>query len=275
MKKLALLLLVAPLALAACGGSSHAQVQADPLAYVKRSASKTAALTSEHMTMTMTGSAAGQNISLQGSGDYMNSPTKGTMTMSMSVLGQKVQFNAVEDGTTIYMQSPMFSSQLPGGKTWMKLDLQKAGSKLGIDYSSLMSQSPTQALQQLEAAGSVKSVGTETIDGVETTHYQVTNLDISKMPQGAKIQALAHPKYGPVDVWIGNKDGYVYRESLSFSYSVSGQTASMSMRVDLSKFGEKVDVTVPPASETYDVSTSIGGSVQTQTVVTVPVGGGG
>lgn len=257
MRKFALLLLVAPLVLAACGGGSKS-VAANPLAFVKHSASKTAGLPSEHMVMTMTGSVVGQSISMQGSGDFMNHPTKGTMTMSTSVLGRSVQFTAIEDGTTIYMKSPLLSSQLPGGKTWMKLDLQKAGSKLGIDYSSLMSQSPTSALQRLEAAGSVKSVGTESIDGVQTTHYQVTNLDISKLPQGAKLQALGHPKYGPIDVWIGNKDGYVYRESLSFSYSVAGQSASMSMRVDLSKFGETVNVNAPPASQVFD-ATSLAG----------------
>ena len=153
------------------------------------------------------------------------------MNMTMSVLGRSVKFNAVEDGTTMYMQSPLFTSQLPGGKTWMKIDLQKAGSKLGLDYSSLMSQNPASALDRLKAAGSVKSLGTETIDGVQTTHYQVTNLDISKLPQGGKILSLAHPKYGPIDVWTGNNDGYVYRESIPMSYSVAGQSASMSMQI--------------------------------------------
>jgi hypothetical protein len=261
MTKFALLLLVAPLALAlaACGGGTSAQTQVDPLAYVKHSANKTAGLPSEHMKTTLTVSVAGQDISLNGSGDYTTSPARGAFSMSTSLMGQDVKINAVQDGTTIYMQSPAFSAELPSGKTWMKLDLQKAGAASGLNYSSLMSRSPAQALQQLEAAGSVKNLGTETIDGVETTHYQVTNLDLSKMPQGAKIQALVHPKYGPTDVWIGNEDGYVHRESTSFTYSVMGQSASMSMQTDLSKFGEKVKVTVPPASAVYEAPMSVPG----------------
>ena len=260
MKKFALLLLAAPLVLAACGGgSSNAQVKADPVAYVRHSAQKTAGMPSEHMTMSMTVSVAGQNVAVQGSGDYVNSPPKGTFAMSTSLMGRHVTFSAVEAGTTIYMQSPLFTSQLPYGKTWMKLDLQKAEAAHGIDYSSLMSRSPAQTVQQLEAAGAVKSLGTETIDGVQTTHYQVTNLDISKMPQGAKLQALAHPKYGPIDVWIGNEDGYVHRESLSFSYSVMGQSASMSMRVDLSNFGENVNVAIPPANTVFDATSLASG----------------
>jgi hypothetical protein len=248
MRTFALLLLVAPLTLAACGSSSNAQVKVDPVAFVKQSAQKTAA-TSEHMAMTLAGSAAGQSFSMHGSGDYVNSPPKGMFTMSMSLLGHDFAIHAVQDGTTMYMSSPMMP--LPSGKTWEKLDLGLVGHHFGVNYSSLMSRTPAQALQQLEAAGSVKSLGTEAIGGAETTHYQVTNLDVSKLPQGAKLRELAHLKYGPIDVWIGNTDGYVYRESMSFAWPVDGRSASMTVRVDLSKFGEKVNVTVPPASETF------------------------
>jgi hypothetical protein len=168
-------------------------------------------------------------------------------------MGRNIRMQEVMSGATIYMSSPMFSSQLPSGKTWMKLDLQKFGQAHGINYSSLMTQSPAQTLQKLDAAGSVDNLGTETINGVETTHYQVTNLDLSKLPQGAKIAALGlHPKYGPIDVWIGNSNGYVYREQMSFSYSIGGQSASMAMTVNLSKFGEAVHIGIPPASETVD-----------------------
>ena len=259
MKKFALLLLAAPLVLAACGGGSSSSVKVDPLAYVKHAASRTAAITSEHMTVSATVSAAGQNVSMQGSGDYVNKPLKSTMDMSMTLMGRDITFRGVQDGTVIYVNSPLFASQLPSGKTWMKIDLAKFGSAAGINYSSLMSRSPTQALQQIEAAGSVKTVGSETIDGVQTTHYQITNLDLSKLPQGAKLQALGNINYGPIDVWIGNKDGYVYRESASFTTSVSGQSASMSMKSDFSKFGEKVNVTVPPASAVFDASSLAGG----------------
>jgi len=261
MKKIALLVLAAPLVLAACGGGHQAGTKLDPLAYVKQSAKKTASIPTEHMVMTGTVAAGPTKITMNGSGDFATATKRGQMSLSMNLAGRTFAVNEVIDGLTIYMQSPLFSGQLPSGKTWMKLDLQKVGSKLGLNYSSLMSQSPAQALQQLEAAGSVSNKGTETIDGVATTHYQLTNIDISKLPQGAKLEALAHPQYGPLDVWIGNADGYVYRESLSFTYAVSGQSASMSMRVDLSKFGEKVNVTVPPASAVLDATNLMQGGL--------------
>jgi len=263
MRKFPLLLLVAPLALAACGGSS--KVQADPLAYVKQSATKTAALPSEHMVLSGNIAVGANKLTMSGSGDFATATKSGQMSMAVHGTGQTFQIKEVIDGTTVYVTAPM---PLPHGKTWMKLDLQKAGSSIGLNYSSFLSEDPAQALKQLLAAGSVKTVGAETIDGVATTHYQVTNLDISKMAQGEKLNALLHPKYGPIDVWVGNKDGYVYRESLSFSYTIAGQAASMSMRIDLSNFGEKVNVTVPPASDVFDAT-----SIATTTSTTMTVGG--
>ena len=118
MKRFALLAVAAPLVLAACGGGSPAaQVKVDPVAYVKHSAAKTAQASSEHMAMTMTMSVAGHDVSMKGSGDYLNSPPKGTFAFSTSLMGQNVTFNAVEDGTTMYMQSPLITSQLPNGAT--------------------------------------------------------------------------------------------------------------------------------------------------------------
>lgn len=260
MRKIALLLLIAPLALAACGSSSSAQLKVDPVAYVKHSANRTAAVTGEHMTMSGTISVGLIKLPMTGSGDFANATKQGRMDVvaGLTAAGRNTHIREVISGTTVYLNSPVYRSQLPAGKTWMKLDLQKVGASQGINYSSLMSQSPVRSLLQLDAAGSVKSIGAETIDGVETTHYQVTNLDLSKLPQGAKIQALAHPTYGPVDVWIGNKDGYVHRESLSFTYSAAGQSASMAMRIDLSKFGEKVNVNVPPARRVFDYTRGLG-----------------
>ncbi|MDX6482098.1 MAG: hypothetical protein QOG85_2608 [Gaiellaceae bacterium] len=263
MKKLALVLVVAPLALVACGGgASSTAPKLDPVAYVKHAASKTASMASEHMTVSGNVSVGLMGVKMNGSGDFSNTNKTGQMSVAMTLMGQDVRMNEILTGTTIYMSSPLFSAELPAGKTWMKLDLEKLGQSHGIDYSSLMSQSPTQTLQRLGAAGSVKSVGTETIDGVETTHYQVTNLDISKLPQGSKIESLGlHPKYGPIDVWIGTADGYVHRESMSFTYSMNGQSASMDMTINLSKFGEAVNVKIPPASKTVDGTSLAGGGL--------------
>lgn len=266
MRRAALLLvLAAPLALAACGSGHKAagpqQMHLDPAAYVRHAAHKTAAATSEHMAMTGTATAVGMKITLRGSGDFDNAKQLGSMHASFSAGGLDGSIDEILSGTDIYLRSPLFTSQLPAGKTWMKLDLQKFGKSQGLDFSALMSQSPTQALQRLEASGTVTRVGTETIDGTATTHFRVENVDLSKIPAGTKIEALTHAKYGPFDVWIGDRDGYVYRETFSVSYSTGGQDGSMSTTMDFSRFGEPVHVTVPPSAKTLDATTAAMGGL--------------
>jgi hypothetical protein len=251
-----LLLLALPLALVACGGSqkgARPPLHLTPAAYVKHAAHKTAQAPSEHMTLKATTSSSGLNVSMNGSGDFSNTRHEGSMNLTANTMGMPITISEILHGATIYMSSPLFAGSLPGGKKWFRLDLEKVGKAQGIDFSALMGQSPAQSLAQLQAAGTVRRVGTETVDGVQATHYRV-HVDISKLPQAAKIPALTHAKYGPVDLWIGNSDGYVVRMAEQYSYSTHGQSARMSMTSDFSKFGEHVNVTVPPASETVDMT---------------------
>jgi hypothetical protein len=256
MRKIALIALVAPLVLAACGGSSGAQVKVDPVAFVKHAARKTAQ-TSEHATMTAKMNMGPTALSMSGSGDFSFAQHDGSMRVNASVLGQSVQIQEILAGTTIYMRSPLFSGGLPAGKTWVKLDLAQVAKAAHLDITSMLSQSPAQNLQRLEGAGTVTEVGAETINGVGTTHYRVTNLDASELLPGAKLGAQALPgkfTYGPVDVWIGKSNGYVTREALSFNGAAAGHSVTMTMVANYSKFGEAVHVTVPPASQTADAA---------------------
>ena len=245
MRKLALLLVAAPLALAACGSSSATGVKADAVAYVRQAGTKTADLKSMHMALTEDVTAAGQKITLDGSGDFASNPLRGTFALSTS--GGIGSMREVFDGTNVYVNAEALSTHLPAGKTWLKANLAQLGK---ATHLSLMSQNPKQVLEQLAAGGSVKSLGTETIDGVTTTHYQVSDLEVSKLSMLPKALRNSNATVGPIDVWIGNGDGYVYRLTLSVDATEGGQSASVDLRVDLSKFNEPVHVTIPPESET-------------------------
>lgn len=252
MRWIAPLLLVLPLA--ACGGgkSSAPPSNLSPIAYVKSAGVKTANAPSEHAKITASATVAGQPLTVTGAGDFDNTTHQGSAHADFSVAGLTGTIDEVFDGTTIYMRSPLFSDGLPKGKTWLKLDLQKALASKGIDFSSLLSQDPAQTLGQLQASGSVTTIGTETVDGVSTTHYRAT-IDPSKLPQGTKIEALTNATYGPYDVWIGNQDGYVHKMSLSYSVALKGAKRQVySITADYSDFGKSVSVTVPSASESFD-----------------------
>jgi uncharacterized protein YdeI (BOF family) len=251
-----LALLVAPLALAACGGGSKTSKQTtlSPAAYVKSAAKKTAGAGSEHMTVKGSVAVQGQVVTLTGGGNFDNVAKSGAVHVDFNFAGLTGGIDEVMQGTTIYMKSPLFADALPSGKTWMKLDLQKALATKGIDFSALGSQDPTQTLAQLQRAGTVVKLGDEDVGGVATTHYRA-HVDLSKVPQGEKIKALANATYGPIDIWIGKDDTLVRRMRVSYTMGPAGPARQrISFTTEFSDFGKGVKVTVPPESETFDAT---------------------
>ncbi len=258
----ALALLV--LALAACGGAGTkgaAPVESGlSAAPVKHAAVKTAEAASEHVVVTATATVSGTSTTVNGSGDFDNRTRRGNFHASLGVAGINAEIDEVMDGTTIYMRSPLLSTTLPAGKSWIKVDLQRYGKAHGIDFSALLGQSPAQALAQVEAAGGVTKVGEETVGGVSTTHYR-GHVDVSKLPQGAQVEALTHAKYGPLDIWIGNDDGLVHRYRETVTIKQNGTSVTTATTADFSKYGEPVTVNVPPASATIDSTGSALGGI--------------
>jgi hypothetical protein len=247
----AALVLLAPLALVACGGggSSAQEVQLTPVAYVTSAAKKTSEQTSEHMSLRGSARVAGTAIGVTAEGDFDAASKTGAVHAQVLAGALNVPIDEVLDGGVLYLKSPVLAAGLTNGKTWFKLDLERALATKGIDYSALSAQSPRDVLAKMQTMGGVTAVGDETIAGTATTHYR-GRIDLSKLPQGAKLGALGNPSFGPYDVWIGKDDGYVRR--LRMSYGVQKQTVAMTM--SFSDFGKGVTVNVPAASETTDAT---------------------
>jgi len=242
--------LAGALSLAACGATSAVSTP------VAQAATKTADQGSEHVDYSGTVSVAGQTMRMTGAGDFQNDPKLGAMSMTMDGAGQHAQIDAVLKDWTIWMKSPLFARALPNGKAWLSIDLQKAGKQLGVDYGQFAQQSPADTLAALQKSGTVTKVGDETIGGEQTTHYRAT-IDFSKVPNGAAIQRLSHQTSVPVDVWIGS-DGLLRRLTESFQTTAGGRSTATSMTMNLSKYGEPVNVQVPSPDETLDM-TKLGG----------------
>jgi LppX_LprAFG lipoprotein len=249
MRTAVLVLLVLPLA--ACGGSGKSSgppSNMTPVAYVKSAAAKTAQNPSEHVTLKGSVTVGATLVTIDATGDFDNAKQLGSMHADFAASGLSGTIDEVLNGTTIYLKSPLLTSNLPTGKNWLKLDLEKAGQARGIDLSALTTQSPTRLLSQLQAVGSVTKVGNETINGTAATHYRA-HLDVAKLP--VKVAALAHAKYGLLDIWIGSDDGYVHRMHMTYSIKSAKTSAqSVAMTMDFSDFGKSVTVSVPSASET-------------------------
>jgi len=225
----ALLLAALVLPLAACGGGSKSSSSQTPADAVKSAAQKTYAAGSEAMALTATVDAAGQSVALSGSGVFDTKGSKGSMSLSVHAGPIATTVDEVLAGTAVYLKSPLLAAALPGGKTWVKIDLAKVHLS-GVDLQSLLAQDPSAQLKTLENLKSATKVGgAEQVGGVSTTHYRV------------QTAQAAFPSY---DVWVGD-DGYIRR------VQVAQGSPKVSVTVDLSKFGEKVAATAPPASQVY------------------------
>lgn len=168
----------------------------------------------------------------------------------------------------LYMNFPALTSQLPGGKPWIKLDLSAALKAKGVDLSQLSSGAgvdPSQLINYLRASGSkVTTVGTETINGVPTTHYHAI-VDLSKVagavPQADRAAAQAGItsleqsgiKMFPIDVWIDDAH-HVRREQFTLASTAQGHTFHIAATVDFLSFGPTPSITPPPADQVFDLT---------------------
>ena len=173
----------------------------------------------------------------------------------------------IVDGDVVYMSG--FDDQLPGGKTWMKIDISTVPGAPQFSELDRMSQ-PAVELQYLRAASkSVEKKGSEKVRGVETTRYH-TVVDLSKLaaesadevPPRLRKQVRREAKdllaEGdiedlPTDVWI-DADGLLRKMTTNFAFEAEGEKVRMKSTVEFFDFGVPVQVTRPPASDTLDMS---------------------
>jgi hypothetical protein len=176
------------------------------------------------------------------------------------------------DQLVIYMRfPPEIQAQVPGGKSWVKVDLEALGEQLGIDLGAVMqfSQSdPTQSLQYLRGASDdFEEVGSEPVRGVDTTHYRGT-IDLRKatehLPEDARdsierVVELTGVGKLPFDVWIDD-DGLARRVKYEQPLpATGGEDASMELTMEFFDFGVDVDVAPPPAEGVIDMQELIQG----------------
>jgi hypothetical protein len=215
----------------------------------------TSAAKSAHVKMTVTMG----SVNLDAEGDVDFDPLAMQLSMTMPAPVGTIQERVVND--TMYMNMPSLSSEL-GGKAWIAFDMKKL---LGQSLSSLSQgqTDPTQFLAYLGAVSDdVTKVGTETVQGVDTTHYHAT-IDFQKalnrenLPSSLRdrLQQLAPSLSGvtmTADAWVDD-NGLVRKISIEMpmdklSKGEMGGTATVVE--EMSDFGEAVHVEAPPADQT-------------------------
>ena len=252
------------LALAGCGGGEKSTgakpASTDLIVAAAAKSTKTGSVEADFRI-------SGAGVNGSGSGVFNTGASRsGQLKMNVTVRGMSVPIDSVITGNVLYMRSSIFRQLgLSPNKQWIKLDLGQLAQQRGIDLSSLANTSPTpaSALSYLRGAGNVREVGSESVNGVDTTHYKVT-VDLQRAAaksDGGEAQSLNRliketgVKKLPIDVWI---DGKGFVRKVRYAQRAAAQGKSVDVTMTLHDYGAPVTVKPPPASATVDLMQALG-----------------
>ncbi|MFZ1063662.1 MAG: hypothetical protein WAN30_09360 [Acidimicrobiales bacterium] len=166
----------------------------------------------------------------------------------------------IDNGVAYVELSGPLASQLP--TPWISAPLNSSSAQQsGISNSADLSS----VLDGLAKVGdTVTDDGTVTLNGEPAHEYTVSASQATEQQQvGAVLKALPSTDASAlgaitvggysVNVYIGN-DGNIAEVDLSTSINTARGSESLSMRLDLSGYGQPVSVTVPPANEVTPLS---------------------
>jgi hypothetical protein len=154
----------------------------------------------------------------------------------------------------VYISADALGDLLPGDSAWVSADLGVLAEKSGTTLDEMQNElfvDPAQSAQLLLDSDNVAEVGSETIDGVDTVHYEVTvdvAAAIAASPQaGSKLAGVDLPDTVTYDVWV-TSDNQLRRAS--FDVTVADQTVAMVLNMLPSD--QPLDVQVP--TDSFDIT---------------------
>ncbi|MEV0529623.1 hypothetical protein AB0I66_40005 [Streptomyces sp. NPDC050439] len=239
-----------------------------PAQVVQATNSKTSEAGSAQVKVVSTASSGGRSETVEGSGvmDFGD----GKSRIELGQQGQRIEQRIVDK--VLYQKPPKGSGGLPGGKTWMKIDLkrvQAAGGSGGSGGTNISDPADSFAYSKSLSEKDVKKVGQEQVGGVKTTHYRVA-VDVEKLAKGSpEQQKMLRQQLGdtlPMDLWIDGK-GLTRRQQMVLSMSgeggggtskaSSGEKVKAKVVMDFSDFGTDVAVKAPEAADTVDMTSKV------------------
>jgi len=257
-----LLVVAAGLAFGLPGGSKDGA----PLTAIAQAAQQTSDVSGARFSGTGIGSGSGFEMQMSFEGAYNTETNRSEMRMETTTPGAPQiaagmnPMVAVQDGLTMYMSSPAFSTMLPGGKRWMKIDVSEFGAE---PLSGQVDAVDARAiLGQLESVGGdPQAVGREKVRGVGTTHYTAEldpALQADQLREAGNDLAAdvleGQDELATVDVWI-DREGLIRRTAMQTAFQLPGQAGgSMSMTIDFYDFGAAPKISVPAETAAFDVT---------------------
>jgi hypothetical protein len=163
---------------------------------------------------------------------------------------------------SVYLKMAALTQEL-GGKQWVELPYSELQQSTGINVGELLNQvqgnNPLVQTQMLAAAKDVRDAGTQTVDGVVTTHYTGTYpvaAGLAKLP--ASLRSMAQQQIQKLglrsaqfNVWI---DGQHQTRRLIMVEHGTGETVTVTLNV--TGINQPVNVSLPPASQVATIPAS-------------------
>ncbi|MGR4853357.1 LppX_LprAFG lipoprotein [Streptomyces sp. LARHCF252] len=253
------------LAAGAVGCGSEQSPEMTPAAAVAAAAKNTEDITSLRYRLSGTSPGEGR---VKGEASMRLKPT---IAMSMKVTApdkgatEAMEIRLVDKA--MYLGGGAEMAKEMDGKRWMKFDL--SGSEAGKELDQMGSstsqaeQNPAAESAFLTGAKDVKKVGSEKVDGVETTHYSgtVTLADLRASLKDAKADARKqreksikqYEKLGvdklTMDMWIDGDD-----HTKQFRMKGDAEKGPLDMTITFLDYNKPVDVKAPPAKEVADLA---------------------
>jgi hypothetical protein len=168
------------------------------------------------------------------------------------------------DGSTgvLYLDASALGGFLPDSAPWVSIDLGVLAEQSGQALDDLQDEfalDPSDIARSLLDTEDATEVGTDTIDGVEVRHYEVS-VDIAAA-LAAVPQAELDPAIGDIelpdtityDVWI-TADNQLRR--VSFGTEIAGQT--IGMQLDMTTSDEPLGIELPADGDVFDLTGLLG-----------------
>ncbi|MER5834734.1 DUF1396 domain-containing protein [Streptomyces sp. NPDC002130] len=251
------------LAAGAVGCGSEQSPEMTPAAAVAKAAKNTEDITSLQYRMKGTVPESGR---VEGEASMRLKPTI-AMSMKMQApdqaAGESVEIRLVDKA--MYLGGGAEMAKQMDGKRWLKFDL--SGSEAAKDLDKMGStsqaeQNPAAQSTFLTGAKDVKKVGSEKVDGVETTHYTgtATLADLRASLKDSKGETREQrekslkqfEKLGvdklTMDMWVDGDE-----HTKQFRMKGQADKGPMDMTITFLDYNKPVTVKAPPANEVADL----------------------
>lgn len=179
--------------------------------------------------------------------------------------GQEVPggLRMIMQGKTMYLKMDLLKTLLGTDKPWVRLDLGEEGAKSGVNVDQLLEQAQRVDLQtsvkMFTSSTDAQVVGTETVGGVETTHYTGTFKaeDAVKLFEPELQEKVRQNLYAAeamkFDIWV---DGESLPRKLTMAGDADGGKVDVTMT--FTGFNEPVEIEAPPADQVGELPQSAG-----------------